>query len=48
MFYLRIEVFMKTIVNIAINKNELYKIRERKICMVKIYFTIQNKQSERG
>ena len=40
------EIWAKPIVNITINKYELYKIKEYNIFMVYIDFCIHDKQSE--
>ena len=41
----KMEMWMKTVVNITINMCELYKIKEYNVVMVSIDFYIHNKQS---
>ena len=48
MFHLNMEIWMNTILHITINKSELYKIKECKICVVNIDLYLHNKQSETG
>ena len=42
-FHLKMEIRLKTIVNITINRYELYKIKEYTMSMVNIDFCILNK-----